>query len=316
MCDADAEAPLHESQVKAIMMSQNPYGTTGSTAESSNPDYTATDTTIGAEPSRSWTNVEDTPTAYSSSFPSSTSEDTKDHVTEDAKEHAKQVGTEAVQGGQHVASTAAEQARSVASEAGDQAKNLLSEARSQFADQASTQQSNLANWLRSMADELHTMAHAGAQQSSKPSSTGTDAGSGVATKFASQASGHVDGAADWLEKHDPSDLIDQATRFARQRPGTFLAIAALGGLVAGRLTRGLTADSSPRTGTDATPVAETDLHGGSGVTPTTDAFSFGMPERHTDPYASPVTDADSMPARDGVAEAGGMSSEPHEADRR
>ena len=39
-------------------------------------------------------------------------------------------------------------------------------------------------------------------------------------------------------------LVAETSRFARQRPGLFLALAAAGGLLAGRLTRGMTADAS------------------------------------------------------------------------
>lgn len=42
-----------------------------------------------------------------------------------------------------------------------------------------------------------------------------------------------------LETKEPADLLNDVRRFAARRPGTFLAIAAGVGLVAGRLTRGL-----------------------------------------------------------------------------
>ncbi|MEP6632117.1 MAG: hypothetical protein ABJA89_16730, partial [Lapillicoccus sp.] len=47
------------------------------------------------------------------------------------------------------------------------------------------------------------------------------------------------------------------SRFARQRPGMFLALAAVGGVLAGRLTRGLTADApaSSTQGTDSYEVS-------------------------------------------------------------
>ncbi len=168
-----------------------------------------------------------------------------------AKEQGQQVKDEAVQGGKHVAGVAAEQGQSVAAEAADQAKDLIGQAKSQLADQAATQQENLTSWLRSLADELHQMVGRGSEQgngdrsssSSESQSRGADS-NGVATKAISQAQGRVKEAADWLEKHEPGDLVDEATRFARRRPGAFLAVAAVGGLLAGRFTRGLKDNSS------------------------------------------------------------------------
>ncbi len=108
--------------------------------------------------------------------------------------------------------------------------------------------------MRSLADELHQMVDRGSNQgSSSPSDSSPEeqhraaASSGVATNAVSQAQGRVKEAADWLEKHEPGDLVDEATRFARRRPGAFLAIAAVGGLLVGRFTRGLKDDTSTST---------------------------------------------------------------------
>ena len=46
-------------------------------------------------------------------------------------------------------------------------------------------------------------------------------------------------AATWLDQRDPGSLLDEARGFARRRPGTFLAIAAGVGVLAGRLSRSL-----------------------------------------------------------------------------
>ena len=46
-------------------------------------------------------------------------------------------------------------------------------------------------------------------------------------------------AASWLDQRDPGSLLEEARSFARQRPGTFLAIAAGVGVLAGRLSRSL-----------------------------------------------------------------------------
>ncbi|MEO7233884.1 MAG: hypothetical protein ABIW80_00770, partial [Lapillicoccus sp.] len=164
-----------------------------------------------------------------------------DSTTAVATDQAKQVGQDALQGGQHVAGVAVDQAKSVAGEAGTQAKNLLGEARSQLTDQAGTQQNNLAAWLHTIVEELDQMVNGGAPTEQ----------SGPATALVRQVSERTRGASTWLQDHEPADLLAQTSRFARQRPGMFLALAAVGGVLAGRLTRGLTADA-PTSSTSST----------------------------------------------------------------
>jgi hypothetical protein len=67
----------------------------------------------------------------------------------------------------------------------------------------------------------------------------------MATNFAHEAAGRLHGAASWLEHRQPADLLDEVRNFARRRPGTFLLGAAVAGIAAGRLTRGL-ADNDNR----------------------------------------------------------------------
>lgn len=62
---------------------------------------------------------------------------------------------------------------------------------------------------------------------------------GMGTDLAREVSQRTDAFAQWLEEHEPGDLIAAAKSFARERPGTFLALAAGAGVLAGRLTRGM-----------------------------------------------------------------------------
>jgi len=149
-------------------------------------------------------------------------------TTDVARAEAAGVGQHAREASGQVAQTAADQARQVAAETGRQARDLLAEAQGHARDQASVQQQQAAKRLHSVADELHAMAANGGQ-------------SGLATEVARQASHRVRGAAYWLEQREPADLLDEVRRFARRRPGTFLIGAAVAGLAAGRLTRGLAA---------------------------------------------------------------------------
>ncbi|MGM0931421.1 MAG: hypothetical protein ACQEXN_17210 [Actinomycetota bacterium] len=150
--------------------------------------------------------------------------------SETAKTEAKEVGREGVEAGQHVAQTAKGEAQQVAHEAKEKARNLMSELSDDVYGQAHTQQQRVASGLRSIGEELSSMASNSDQ-------------SGTATQLVSRAADRADSVAGWLENRDPGSLLDEVKRFARQRPGAFLAIAAGAGVLAGRLTKGLTADS-------------------------------------------------------------------------
>ena len=149
-------------------------------------------------------------------------------TTEAAKEQATQVGQTAKQAGTQVASTAKDEARNVAGEARAQARNLLGQTQSQVTEQASAQKSKAAGGLRSVAEELRSMA----QGQPAPG------GSGKATDLTHQAADSIQQFASWLESREPADLLEEIRDFARRRPGAFLLGAAAAGVVAGRLTRG------------------------------------------------------------------------------
>jgi hypothetical protein len=66
-------------------------------------------------------------------------------------------------------------------------------------------------------------------------------GAGFAPELARQAAERTRGIATWLDEREPGALLDEVRRFARRRPGAFLAGAAIAGVLAGRLTRGAVA---------------------------------------------------------------------------
>ncbi|MFG3423473.1 hypothetical protein [Micromonospora sp. NPDC048063] len=144
------------------------------------------------------------------------------------REQARQVGSEAKQAGGTVAGTAKEQGREVVGEATRQARNLYGEARSQVASQAGEQQRRAAGGLRSLADEMRSMAEQGGQ-------------AGPVSEIARQAADRVHGVAGWLEQREPGDIIAEVRDYARRNPGTFLVGAAVLGVLAGRLTRNISA---------------------------------------------------------------------------
>jgi ElaB/YqjD/DUF883 family membrane-anchored ribosome-binding protein len=147
-----------------------------------------------------------------------------------AKDQAAEVAGTARDAGKHVASVAGEQAGQVASEATQQVKQLVHQTRGELTEQAANQQQRVASGLRSLSKELSTMA----QGSEQP---------GMATDLVHQASQRAETVASWLEQREPGHVLDEVTRFARQRPGAFLALAAGAGLLVGRLGRGLKAAS-------------------------------------------------------------------------
>lgn len=156
-----------------------------------------------------------------------------------AKDEARATAEQAKDGAGHIAAVGKDEAMNVAQETGHQAKDLWQQTRNQLLDQSAEQQTRVAEGLRSLSQELSGMARGSEQQ-------------GVASDLAQQASQRVGDVAGWLDERDPGSLVTEVKRFARQRPGAFLATAAVLGLVGGRLSRGLVddhQDSSPDGGT-------------------------------------------------------------------
>jgi ElaB/YqjD/DUF883 family membrane-anchored ribosome-binding protein len=160
-------------------------------------------------------------------------------TTDVAKDQAGEVANTASDAAKHVAGVAGEQAGQVASEATQQVKQLVQQTRSELNEQAATQQKRVASGLRSLSKELRAMAHGSEQP-------------GMATDLVQQAAERTNAVASWLEEREPGHVVDEVTRFARQRPGTFLAVAAGAGFLVGRLGRGLKAASND-SGGNASP---------------------------------------------------------------
>ena len=142
-----------------------------------------------------------------------------------AGDRAADVKDTSVAAGQHVADVTKEEIHKVGSETKKQAKDLYRETQTELADQAAAQQKRVASGIRSLADEIGAMA-------------GTSETRGVATDLAEQAATRASGIADWLDQRDPGSLLSEVKDYARRKPGTFIAIAAVAGVLAGRLTRG------------------------------------------------------------------------------
>jgi hypothetical protein len=161
-------------------------------------------------------------------------------TAEVAKQQAADVADTAKQAGAQVADTVKEQAGEVTAEAKHQARQLLAQAQSELTEQAAATQQRVAEGLHALADELSGMARNSEQD-------------GVATDLARQAADKARQTAGWLADRDPGSLLDEVRSFARKKPGTYLAIALGAGVLAGRLTRGLTAPAADNTQAPTAP---------------------------------------------------------------
>lgn len=206
-----------------------------------------------------------------------------------AKEEARPTGQQAKEGARHVADVGKDEVKNVTQETTQQAKELWQQTRSQLMDQSVQQQTRVAEGLRSLSQELSGMASGSEQQ-------------GVASDLAKQASTRMDDVATWLDQRDPGSLVSEVKQFARQRPGAFLATAAVIGLVGGRLSRGLVADHQEQ--------AEATSH--SGTTGSVGASAPTPVDHSTSGYSAygsaSGTDADAgiHPVSDPLSPAGGV----------
>ncbi len=160
-----------------------------------------------------------------------------------AKQEAADLTQAATGQAKDVLGTAKEEAASVATEAKAQAKDLFAQTQRELTEQAHTQQQRLAGGLRSVSDELDSMA-------------ANSDGSGIAGDLVQQVSGRLSAAASWLGDRDPGSVLTEVKRYARRKPGTFILAAAVAGVVVGRLTRALAANASDDKGSTSpsTPV--------------------------------------------------------------
>jgi len=201
----------------------NPYSQTEYPATYSDPVLTGTDTGAGTG-----TGATEASEGYADRpLPSGGSGSSGDSDPS-AKDKAAQSAQAGKQAASEVASTAADKAKDVAQETKQQARNVLGQAQDQLKQQTATQHQALVSNLHAIGDQLGSMA----QNSDKQ---------GPATDLVSQAGDRAHSAASFLESRQPSELVDEVRRFARQKPGTFILGALVAGVVAGRLTRGVVA---------------------------------------------------------------------------
>jgi len=186
-----------------------------------------------------------------------------------ARDEAGQLKETSAEAAHQVAETVKDKASDVTSDAREQTRRLASQTRDELVGQVSQQQERAANGLRSVSDELREMAEHGE--------------SGLGAQLARHGADFTSQAADFLQQHEPGDVLDEVRGFARRKPGTFLLLAAAAGVVAGRLTRALAAGGTSGTNSTGTPISS-GSPGGNGMPEPSTADDYLVP-----PPAAPAT---------------------------
>ncbi len=154
-------------------------------------------------------------------------------------EQGRQAGAAATGAAKDVAHEAADGARAVAAEAMGQAQQLYSDAKQQLSQQVDTRTHEAADGLRSLAEQLRCLAEGRPEEA------------GQLTGLLDQARTKVMGFADTMEQRGPRGALDEASRYARRRPGMFLLGAVAAGFAVGRLVRaGASSSHSSSDGVD------------------------------------------------------------------
>jgi vacuolar-type H+-ATPase subunit H len=160
-------------------------------------------------------------------------------VTATARDEAGQLKDTSAEAARQVAESVKDKASEVTSDVREQTRRLASQTRDELVGQAGQQKARAADSLRAVGDELRGMAQHGQ--------------SGLGAQLASHGADFTSQAADFLQQHEPGELLDEVRRFARRKPGTFLLVAAAAGVVAGRLTRALAAGGTDTPGSTRSP---------------------------------------------------------------
>jgi len=142
-----------------------------------------------------------------------------------ATERASDVADTAKDRASDVVGTAKEEATVVIDEARTQVRDLYQQATSTLRDQAENQTSTVANALRELSEQGRALVEGRGEEA------------GQARDYARQAADKAGEIAERIETLGLDGVLDEVQRFARRRPGAFLAGAALAGVVVGRLVR-------------------------------------------------------------------------------
>lgn len=137
------------------------------------------------------------------------------------------------------------EAHDLAAEAKRTTADLGRDARQQLRSQADEQTARVAGSLHQLASQLGQMGDAGGQ--------------GMATDLARDASSRIEGLATRLDREGLESMLADAKRFARNRPGTFLLLAAAAGAATARLWKATDTERLKEAVTGDTSASDIDL---------------------------------------------------------
>lgn len=174
----------------------------------------------------------------------------------DVKDQAAGVASTAKDAGAQVASTTKDEAQRVVADTVSQAKDLYGQATTELSSQAGKQQDRLTQTIRTFGQDLDRIG------------SGEKVDSGPAAELIQNLAGRAHTAAQWLESRSPEDVVYEVRQFAARRPGLFIGLAAVTGIVAARLTKALAAGSGGSgSGSSATGSGRESLYVGGATTP-------------------------------------------------
>jgi hypothetical protein len=123
-----------------------------------------------------------------------------------------------------VANASMDEAKSVANNATSHAKEVLSQSRAQLRQQADEQFRSFSGTLSDIGRQLTSMTQGQPQQ-------------GVVADVANDLASQLSRLADRADQRGVDGLLQDVSRFARNKPGLFLLASFGGGVVSGRLLR-------------------------------------------------------------------------------
>jgi ElaB/YqjD/DUF883 family membrane-anchored ribosome-binding protein len=165
--------------------------------------------------------------------PSTEARDQGREVASTAVDQARDVGRSAQGAAHSVAGDVREEVGQVAGELRQQARTMVDETRTHLRDKADAQTAGLADRVGQLAEELRALANGHPEQAA------------TARKYLDQAGSTVADVAGQLRDKDFEGVVRDVQRFARRRPGAFLAASAAVGFLAGRLVRSAKDDAEP-----------------------------------------------------------------------
>lgn len=180
-------------------------------------------------------------------------------VAETAKEEAASVASSAVEQAKEIATEAKEQARTVATSATDSARDMVQQTVGELRTQADEQARRVAGNVRSTSQQLKALGEGNPDEA------------GPIGDYVRDGAERLARLAERLDSRGWDGVLSDVGRFARRRPGMFLAGAMTAGFFVGRFLRnqGEATGSGPGTHSDVRRFAESGadvgLIGGTGA---------------------------------------------------